>query len=66
MNYSYLDQVAKTKGYTREQLAKGINMSYVSLSKRIIGKVEFNLIELRDIKNFLKLTTDEFELIFLK
>lgn len=66
MNYSYLDQVAKNKGYTREQLAKGINMSYVSLSKRIIGKVEFNLIELRDIKNFLKLTTDEFELIFLK
>lgn len=66
MNYSYLDQVAKNKGYTREQLAKGINMSYVSLSKRIIGKVEFNLIELRDIKNFLQLTTEEFELIFLK
>lgn len=66
MNYSYLDQVAKNKGFTREQLAKGINMSYVSLSKRIIGKVEFNLIELRDIKNFLQLTTEEFELIFLK
>ena len=52
MNYSYLDQVAKNKGYTREQLAKGINMSYVSLSKRIIGKIEFNIGELRRIKDF--------------
>lgn len=66
MNYSYLDQVAKNKGYTREQLAKGINMSYVSLSKRIIGKVEFNIKELRTIKDFLDLTMEEFELIFLK
>lgn len=66
MNYSYLDQVAKNKGYTREQLAKGINMSYVSLSKRIIGKIEFNLKELRIIKDFLNLTTEEFELIFLR
>lgn len=66
MNYSYLDQVAKNKGYTREQLAKGINMSYVSLSKRIIGKIEFNIGELRKIKDFLDLTTEEFEIIFLK
>lgn len=66
MNYSYLDQVAKNKGYTREQLAKGINMSYVSLSKRIIGKIEFNIGELRRIKDFLDLTTEEFEIIFLK
>ena len=66
MNYSYLDQVAKNKGYTREQLAKGINMSYVSLSKRIIGRIEFNIGELRRIKDFLDLTTEEFEIIFLK
>ena len=66
MNYSYLDQVAKNKGQTREQLAKGINMSYVSLSKRIIGKIEFNIGELRRIKDFLDLTTEEFEIIFLK
>lgn len=66
MNYSYLDQVAKNRGYNREQLAKGINMSYVSLSKRIIGNVEFNISELRKIKDFLNLTVEEFELIFLK
>ena len=66
MNYSYLDQVAKNKGFTREQLAEGINMSYVSLSKRIIGKVEFNISDLRKIKDFLNLTTEEFEIIFLK
>ena len=66
MDYSYLDQVAKNKGYTRKQLAEGINMSYISLSKRIIGNVEFNISELRSIKEFLNLTIEEFEIIFLK
>ena len=66
MNYSYLDQVAKNKGFTREQLAENINMSYVSLSKRITGRIEFNISELRKIKDFLNLTVEEFEIIFLK
>lgn len=66
MNYSYLDQVAKNKGYTRKQLAEGIKMSYISLSKRIIGDIEFNISELRTIKDFLNLSIEEFEIIFLK
>ena len=66
MNYSYLDQVTKNRGYTRRDLAKGVGMSYVSLSKRINGDIEFNLDELRKIKDFLELTVEEFELIFLK
>lgn len=65
MKYYYLDTVIKERGVTRKELAEGIGISYISLSKRILGLIEFDLKELRAIAKYLNLSTEEFTNIFL-
>lgn len=66
MKYYYLDTIIKERGITRKKLAESIGISYNSLSKRIIGLIEFDLKELRAIVDYLNLSIEEFRDIFLK
>jgi len=64
MTYKALEDVAKTKGYSREVLAESIGLSYNQLTKRILGYVQFNLDEIRAIVKVLELSIEEYNFIF--
>ncbi len=60
-----LEARMKEKEVWYDDLCKALNLCYQSLWKRINGKVEFRLREVVIIKNFLNLTLEQTDDIFL-
>lgn len=50
---------------TQSEMAKVLGLSLVSVSKKINGVIKFNLEEVKKIKEYLNLTDEEFNQIFL-
>lgn len=50
---------------TQSEMAKVLGMSLVSVSKKINGVIKFNLEEVKKIKEYLNLTDEEINQIFL-
>ena len=50
---------------TQSEMAKVLGLSLVSVSKKINGVIKFNLEEVKKIKEYLNLTDDEINQIFL-
>ena len=50
---------------TQLEMAKVLGLSLVSVSKKINGVIKFNLEEVKKIKEYLNLTDEEINLIFL-
>lgn len=64
MKYKQLEAYAKEQGYTREEFAEGVGLSYQALGKRINGQTEFELKEVRKIIEFLNLTLEQVRIYF--
>jgi betR domain len=50
---------------TQSEMAKVLGLSLVSVSKKINGVIKFNLEEVKKIKEYLNLTDEEINQIFL-
>ena len=50
---------------TQSEMAKILGLSLVSVSKKINGVIKFNLEEVKKIKEYLNLTDEEINQIFL-
>lgn len=61
-----LEARMKEQSIKYDDLAKQLNMSYQSLNKRIRGKVDFRLHEIKTIKDCLKLDREQTDIIFLQ
>ena len=64
MTYKALEDVAETKGYSRDKLAECIGLTYNQLTKRILGYVQFSLDEIREIVKVLNLSIEEYNFSF--
>jgi predicted transcriptional regulator len=63
-NRNLLEARLKEKNITKEDLSKGLNMSYTSLQQRVKGRTDFKLGEIKKIKKILGLTNDQVIEIF--
>lgn len=61
-----LEARMKEKEVNYRDLCNALNLCYQSLWKRMSGKLEFKLSEVVVIKNFLNLTAEQTDDIFLK
>ena len=50
---------------TQSEMAKVLGLSLISVSKKINGVIKFNLEEVKKIKEYLNLTDEEINQIFL-
>lgn len=66
MRLNYLEAVMRSKQVTREELAKAVDMNYVTLSKRLTGSIDLKLSEIRSITDYLKLNDEEIKLCFFR
>lgn len=63
-NRNLLEARLKEKNITKEDLSKGLGMSYTSLQQRVKGRTDFKLGEIKKIKQILGLTKDQTAEIF--
>lgn len=63
-NRNLLEARLKEKNMTKEDLSKGLGMSYTSLQQRVKGRTDFKLGEIKKIKQILGLTKDQTAEIF--
>lgn len=61
-----LESELKKQQKVPNDLANALNISYQSLNKRMRGKVDFRLEEIRKIKKFLNLSLEQTDNIFLQ
>lgn len=61
---NYLRYKMKEYGYTSEEFAKVIGISITSFYKRMTEQVDWCAKEMKTVKDVLKLSNDEFNLIF--
>ena len=66
MKLKYLEAIMNEKKVSRNELAKAIDMNYVTLSKRLSGKVDLKVNEVSKIIQYLNLTDSEIRLCFFK
>lgn len=66
MRLNYLEAVMRNKQVTREELAKAVDMNYVTLSKRLTGSIDLKLSEIRSITDYLELNDEEIKLCFFR
>ena len=60
-NRNLLEARLKEKNMTKEDLSKGLGMSYTSLQQRVKGRTDFKLGEIKKIKQSKHVTaSDEF------
>ena len=64
MNMNYLKFKMKEAGLTNQSFSSVLGMSLSSFYKRTQGKVEWTAKEMKTAKDVLKLSNDEFNLIF--
>ena len=65
MNLPKLKGVIRERGKNYIQCSKAIGKSVASFNSKINGKTNFDIVELEDLGNFLKMTDDEKIEIFL-
>ena len=66
MDFSRLKQKIKERGKTYANCANTIGKSTVSFTRKINGKVPFDVCEMEDLGNFLEMTNREKVEIFLR
>jgi predicted transcriptional regulator len=63
-NRNLLEARLKEKNITKQELSKGLDMSYTSLQQRVRGRTDFKLGEIKKIKQILGLTKEQTAEIF--